>query len=340
MVKKSLVAFAVLATLSGCKTTVTNVCPSSTRVELPMSAHPMKGTAGSKVVLFMPKVQFNTFESERTAAAIYQNLNQHITQAGAEVIDRKLTQKLKSELQIAEASGRYNDKGIAVADMAISTDIGVVNFKRDFTEARSWTKDGKHYSTPASCSFKAEVKATTKVVSLPSLQTVKVINFKDSYSTSTETRNSSCPISQQEKGSIIARAAEYAINANADLKNLLSPKGSVIEMRQCKSGTMVKIGIGTKHGVNPDQDVKFTTYEKVDNGNGNFEVESYGNGEGEVINNPEHGIKSSYSWVLVDKETASKIKKGDTGQVEHEECGLLCQKGGELTEGLSDLIKF
>jgi len=312
MFKKALVAITVLTTITGCVSTKRNVCSASTRVELPMSSHPMKGSSNTKVIVFAPEMKFPTESADRVGAALSQSLSSQVHGTGSILVDRSLAGKLKTEIQIAEQSGIFSNEGVPIADIAIYTDIGLANFTREFTEARSWTSDGKSYSSPASCRFSAEVEASTKAISLPSLKTVKAIELKGDHSMSVETRDARCPISQAQAEGLLAKAAKYAVERSGELKNLLAPKGAVIEMRQCDSGTMVKVDIGKNQGVAPGWDVLFTTYEKVENVDGGYDIETRGYGEGEIINNAEHGIKPRYSWVMIDKKMAEKIKRGDT----------------------------
>ena len=343
MLKRNVVALTVLAVLSGCKSTTHNICPASTRVELPNSSQPMKGTASTKVIVFAPEMAFSNNSAKRISASLDQTLTSQINKTGAKIVDRKLAKKLMTEIQIAEESGRVSTDGVAIADMAILPKIGVADFSREFSEARSWTKDGKSYSSPASCTFKADVEASVRVVSLPSMQTLKTVELKGDNLTIVETRNSSCPMSQQEINSVIAKAAKSAVTRNAELQNLLAPKGAVIEMRQCEGNAMVKIDIGSNHSIAPEQEVKFTTYDRVDIGDGKFEVESFGYGDGEVINSLEHGIKPTYSWIVIDEEVAKKVKKGDTAKPFFEgncDMGFISVFCENINSGIGNLFKF
>ncbi len=332
MLKRNVVALTVLAVLSGCKSTTHNICPASTRVELPNSSQPMKGTANTKVIVFAPEMAFSNNSAKRISASLDQTLTSQINKTGAKIVDRKLAKKLKTEIQIAEESGRVSTNGVAIADMAILPKIGVANFSRKFTDAITWTKKGKEHTLPASCLFSAEVEATIRVVSLPSMQTIKTIDLIADTTTSVETTDSRCPMPQQEINGLIAKAAKRAVTGNAELQNLLAPKGAVMEMRQCEGNAMVKIDIGSNHSIAPEQEVKFTTYDRVDMGNGKFEIETFGYGDGEVINSLEHGIKPTYSWIVIDKEMAKKVKKGDTVKSFFEkECqSLICDTGNDL----------
>ncbi|MGS0826728.1 hypothetical protein ACVBIO_13030 [Shewanella sp. 0m-8] len=338
MFKKAFVALAVLTAVTGCKSTGPNVCSASTRVELPVSDHVVKGTASTKVIIFEPDLKVDTTTAKNITASFHQSLTKQIDKTGSKIVDRSLAKKLKSELQIAEASGKYSSEGVPVADFAIFTDIGVANFSREFKaahEAYDPIKD-KRVRVAASCNFKATIEASTRAVSLPDMLTLDQIQFEGDSDFSFDTSNSRCPISKDQMSSMIAEAAKYAVTRNDDLKNLLAPRAGVVEMRQCDAGTMVRIDMGSRHGVEPEWEVDFITHEKVTNYAGEIEIETSGYGEGEVINNAEHGIKPNHSWVIIDNDMAGKVKSGDTVKVKFKDAcndmsifASLCHKTSE-----------
>ncbi|PKG58646.1 hypothetical protein CXF83_01235 [Shewanella sp. Choline-02u-19] len=346
MLKKAFVAVAVLTAITGCKSTGPNVCSASTRVELPVSSHVVKGTANTKVIIFEPDLKVDTRTAKSITASFHQSLSKQVDMTGSTIVDRSLATKLKSELQIAEASGRYSSEGVPIADFAIFTDIGVANFSREFSAAHESydpIKD-KRVMVAAACNFEAKIEASTRAVSLPDMITLDQIQFAGDSTYSFDTNNSRCPISQEQINSMIAEAAKYAVTRNDDLKNLLAPRASVVEMRQCDAGTMVRIDMGSRSGVEPEWEVDFITHEKVTNYAGEIEIETSGYGEGEVINNAEHGIKPDYAWVMIDKDMAGKVKRGDTVKVKFEddcnEMGFLSSLCHKTSESMSKTFSF
>ncbi|QQX80323.1 hypothetical protein JK628_00090 [Shewanella sp. KX20019] len=347
MLKKAFVALAVLTTITGCKSTGPNVCSASTRVELPVSGHVVKGTASTKVIVFEPDLKVDTSSTaERITASFHQSLSKQVNMTGSKIVDRSLAKKLKSELQIAEASGRYSSEGVPIADFAIFTDIGIANFSREFKgahESYDPIKD-RRVMVAAACNFEAKIEASTRAVSLPDMLTLDQIEFVGDNTYSYDTTNSRCPIPQDQINSMIAKAAKSAVTRSDELKNLLAPRASVVEMRQCDAGTMVRIDMGSRHGVEPEWDVDFITHEKVTNYAGEMEIETSGYGEGVVINNAEHGIKPNHAWVIIDKDMAGKVKRGDTVKVKFEDAcngmsifASLCHK---TSETLSETFSF
>ncbi|MEJ2763808.1 hypothetical protein VV869_07480 [Photobacterium sp. MCCC 1A19761] len=305
----------MMATLSGCQlTSVAEVCPASTRVDLAQAEVPAVGSANAKVLVIPANIEFDDHAKARIQKAITSSIEDQIDEAGRQIVDRKTALKLKDEIILAEQSGRYNTKGIPVADYAVITDINYANFSKHFSEASTTIDlDGNLKYVPPACRFEAEVKANTRIVTLPDMKTVENIQFVGSEYQSTETRNSSCPFSKEQYQGLVTEAAKNAILRNDKLKNILAPSGSVVEMRQCEVGTMVKVDMGSDNGVTPDWEMKFVTREKVAKVDGDgFEIETHGYGEGTVVNNAEHGIKPNYSWVVIDEEMAPKVRRGDT----------------------------
>ena len=103
--------------------------------------------------------------------------------------------------------------------------------------------DGKTHRIPAKCSFKVEVDAIAKVVSLPDMNLVKRIKLHGYDTSSTETSRSNCPISNAGYAGLASKAATEAVDYNLELKSLLAPTAQVLELRQCEEGAMVKIGV-------------------------------------------------------------------------------------------------
>ncbi|MCK8046836.1 hypothetical protein MSG37_18260 [Shewanella sp. 1CM18E] len=346
MLKKSFITLAMLTAVTGCNSTGPNVCSASSRIELPDSSHMVKGTASTKVVIFEPDLKVDTSTAKSITASFDQSLRKQINKTGSQIVDRSLAKKLKPELEIAEASGRYSSEGVPIADFAIFTDIGVAHFSREFKGAHVAYDpiEDKRVRVAPACHFEAKIEASTRAVSLPDMITMDQIEFAGDTTYSYDTSNSRCPISQDQINSMIANAAKYSVTRNDDLKNLLAPRASIVEMRQCDVGTMVRIDMGSNQGVEPEWEVDFISHEKVTNYAGEIEVETRGYGEGEVINNAEHGIKPNHSWVMIDSDMAGLVKRGDTVKVKFEDTcnsmsifASLCHK---TSESLSETFSF
>ncbi|MFC1236407.1 hypothetical protein [Vibrio sp. F74] len=318
MFKKTAVAALVLTALSGCALTggPEHVCTPDNRVEIPVADVEVKSAKDQRVIVLPVDMEFNDSAKKKLQSVVRNDLEAQIAASGAKLVDRKLANKLKNEIKLAEQSGRYNTKGVPIADIAVLTEITASEFSKEYVEARTWTDDdGDSHYIPAKCRFEVEVKGVTKVVSLPGMELIKRMELEGDQRTSTETRNSSCKFSSAQYASLASKAAAESVSYNPELKKLLAPTASVMELRTCEEGSMVKIAMGSDKKVTPGAEIAFSKRMKVDD-----EIETFGYGEGTVVNIPEHGIKSKYSWVAIDEEVALKVNKGDVVKVVPKVC--------------------
>lgn len=329
MFKQTAVALGVVTLLSGCA--VKGVCTPDTKVPMEKSAVPAKTSTSSKVIVLPVEADFKDPALKRIQATMLNALEGQVVATGTTLVDRKIANKLKSEIKLAEQSGRYNSKGVPIADYAVITQINSSELGKRFEEASSWKdKKGKWHKIPAKCYFEADVKGVMKVYSLPDMQLVKRVELKGDENRSTETRNSSCPINNASYTSMAVAAAEEAVKYSNDLKDMLAASAPVLEMRQCEQfGPMVRIGVGSKRNVAPKTDVVFSSRYKTDAG-----VETFDIGKGYVVDNQADAVKPDYSWVAIKEDLALKIKEGDSAKLKFSACSLLdleCQ-AKELTK--------
>ncbi|PSV48920.1 hypothetical protein [Photobacterium indicum] len=321
MFKKTLLATILLTTLSGCVTTgPERVCTPDTKVAIETADVKTPSTENLKVIVLPVDAEFKDSSNTKVKSVLRNDLEAQIAHSGANLVDRKLANKLKNEIKLAEQSGRYNSKGVPIADYAILTEIISTDLSKSYKEAYTYeNKDGETKRVPAKCSYKVDIKAIAKVVSLPSMELVKRIELTGDESITTETRSSKCPISSAQYTGLASKAAAESVSYTHDLKKMLAPSASILELRQCTEGSMVKIAMGTNKKVTPGIDVAFSKSMKNDDG----EVETFALGEGTVVSIPEHGIKAKYSWVSVDKELAKKVQKGNIAKIIPEECSFI-----------------
>lgn len=318
MFKQTAVALGVVALLSGC--TVNGVCTPDTQVPMEKSAVPAKTSASSKVIVLPVEADFKDPALKRIQATMLDAIEGQVIATGTETIDRKIANKLKGELKLAEQNGRYNSKGVAIADYAVITQLNSSELSKKFEEAYSYKdKKGNTHHVPAKCYFEADVKAVMKVYSLPDMQLVKRVELAGDENQSTETRDSSCPVNTASYTSMAVKAADEAVKDSSELKQMLAASAPVLEMRQCEQyGPMVRIGVGSKRNVAPKTDVVFSSRYKTDAGVETFEI-----GEGYVVNNQADAVKPDYSWVAIKEDLALKIKEGDSAKLKFAACSLL-----------------
>ena len=317
MYKKVVVGAALASLLTGCGTK--EICPSSTRVELPQAEVAAKNSESLKVIVLPVDMSFKDAAGKKLKSVLRKELEAQVYNTGTTLVDRKLADKLKGEIKLAEQSGRYNTNGVPIADYAILTEIGSSDLSHSFSEAYSYkNKKGETVRVPAKCSYKAEVTAVAKVVSLPDMGLVERIELSGKDYMTTETRNSSCPMSNAGYTAMISDAAQDAVDDSRTLKKLLAPSAMVLELRQCEAGNQVRISMGTNKKIQPKMDVIFVKQEKYD---GTIETRTYG--EGSVVNNPNDAVKSKYSWIEVDDKVVMQLEKGDQVKVDALACDML-----------------
>lgn len=312
MLKKTLMASAVLATLSGCAT-VSEVCTPDTRVEIEAADVQLPSSDDTKVVVLPVDFEFKNSASKKIQAAMRNALETQIDQTGANLVDRKIANKVKGEIKLAEQSGRLSSKGVPIADYAVITEVTRADLSTSFSERRTYENDdGETKVIPASCSYDFDVEAIAKVVALPSMEVMKRIKLEGDYYTSSETNNSRCPVSESGYGSMAAKAATESVEHSSELSKMLAASAPVLEMRQCESGTQVRIAMGKQKKIKPGMDIQFSNAMKSMEG----ETEIYPIGEGYVVNNEVNAVTEKYSWVVIDEEVSLKVKKGTMGKVD------------------------
>lgn len=311
--KNAILASIVVFLASGCAMGPDHICRPDERVSIGNADKPVKRSEDIKVSILDVDVPNRSVASSRLKTEIRNKLEGQVVDSGSILVDRKLAKKLKQDVQLAEQSGRYSTKGVPIADYVVDTEVTANNVTSSYREAYSYeTKKHKTVYVPAKCSYSAEVSATMKVIAIPDMTLLKRIELSGSASSSNDTDDSDCPISQQRATRLITEAADSAIDENLEFKKQLVPSAPVLELRQCENYNMVKIGMGSKKHVKPKTNIAFS--QNITNPEG--ESESFTIGEGKVVNVENDGIKSDYSWVEIDEELASKIRKGDKAKAE------------------------
>ncbi|MEZ8879441.1 hypothetical protein [Vibrio lentus] len=312
MLKKTLMASAVLITLSGCAT-VGEVCTPDSRIEIEAADIQLPSSANMEVVVLPVDIEFKNAASKKMQSAMRNALETQIDKTGAKLVDRKIANKVKSEIKLAEQSGRLSTSGVPIADYAIITEITHADLSKSFSERRTYINDdGETVVVAPKCSYDFDVEAIAKVVALPSMDVVKRINLKGDHYSSTETSNSRCPVSEVTYTSMAAKATAEAVAYSTDIKKMLAASGPVVEMRQCEVGTQVRIAMGKNQNIEPGADILFSNAVKSLEG----ETEIYPIGDGYVVNNEINAVTEKYSWVVIDEEVSLKVKKGTMGKVD------------------------
>ncbi|WP_165312809.1 hypothetical protein [Vibrio ziniensis] len=317
MFKKGAVALGLTVILAGCASDPERVCLPDQAVPIAEASVPAKSSEDRKVIVLPVDFEFKDSAQKKLQSVIRNSLESQVVSSGTNLVDRKIADKLKGEIKLAEQSGRYNKKGVPIADLAVLTEVTSSDLTYSYSESYTYKdKKGKTHRVPAKCSFKVEVNAIAKVVTLPDMSLVSRIELTGDHRKSTETKRSDCPITNAGYEGLATKAAAEAVEHNPKIKQLLAATAPVLELRQCDDISMVKIAIGSDKKVQPDAKVAFSTAIKNSEG----EIETFAVGEGKVVNIPSHGIKPKYSWVGIDEETALKIQKGDAAKIIPDTC--------------------
>ncbi len=321
MLKKTLMATAVITGLTGCVIKEDVVCTPDTRVDIETAEIQIPSSENMKVVVLPVDIGFENSASKKIQSAMRNALETQVDQTGANLVDRKIANKVKGEIKLAEQSGRLSSKGVPIADYAIITEVTRADLSTSFSERRTYENDdGETKVIPASCSYDFDVEAIAKVVALPSMEVVKRIKLEGDKYSSSETNNSRCPVSNATYGSMATKAATEAVNYSSEINKMLAASAPVLEMRQCEAGTQVRIAMGKNQKIKPGVDILFSNAMKSMEG----ETEIHPIGEGYVVNNEINAVTDKYSWVVVDEEVSLKMKKGTISKVDASlSCSLL-----------------
>lgn len=313
MFKQSAVALGVTILIAGCAPKAEQVCLPDTTVPLPVAQVQPKTSEDIKVIVLPVDLEFNDVAKAKLQSVMRNALESQVTSTGTQLVDRKLANKLKKEIKLAEQSGRYNKKGVPIADYAVITEITSSDLSYKHTEAHTAKNilTGKQMKVAASCDYTVDLTAIAKVVTLPDMTVVKRIELKGDETLQTDNKRSDCPISKATYQGMASKAAAEAVNYSAELRSLLAPSASIQELRQCEFGSMVRIGLGSEKNITPNAKITFSKV--VQNSSG--DLETFTIGEGSVVNIPNDGIKPKYSWVDIDEEIALKIQKGDKARL-------------------------
>jgi hypothetical protein len=298
------------------------------------SKEQLQSTEVLVVVLPVKSSQTSGFEVgavPQLTASIEDGLNQ----AGIEIIDRSLAGSLADELYAYEASGEYNGSGINVADYAIMPAVGNVEIRKSHSAARTWKKDGKMYSSPATCTFRATMTGSIKLYQMPEMSNIDSLSLNGTSSQSYDSNNSSCPMSNDLIYAIGSAATEDAVYAQtANLQSHFSKAGYVLEYRKKDDFHMVNISLGSNNKIKPGQKIKFSTKtQRTNRVTGKTSISEIPYSFSGIVSDL---IEADNSWVIIEEEAETKVKFGDLARTHYEKSFM---DGVMKKSGLSNFTK-
>lgn len=319
MKKVALLSVLALA-MTGCAGTSIKNFDAMAPVSLqPSEIMPSKAElAGSKprvVVFEADHGEITLAKSARVGGTIAGELEKHLGATHSELVDRKLATRLQKELALAEMHGKSGYTGPEVADIAIVGVVTQASAGSSFTEAQRWQdKNGKWYESAAKCNYSGEIAGSIRVYQMPEMQAVKSLELKGSASSSQETRNSNCPLSENGAQRLVQAAASRGVNAlRVDLQNIFAPRGYVIEHRSGNGQNIIKVSMGSNHGLKPGNSLEILNLTHSTNPLTNkTSVDVFKLGTARVSDQ----IGSDTSWMIIDSEIADKIRLGQPVQMQ------------------------
>jgi hypothetical protein len=248
-------------------------------------------------------------------ASLTKAVEKEFSSAGAEVVDRNLAGKLSDELKLAELQGSGGYEGPQVAQFAIRGKLISAEYGARYYEATTWKdKKGEYHVNPAYFEHQARVTGSVSVYELPSLRLVTTVNVGAGVSV-TDPRT---PANRQTGASLLRSATGKAVSdSDYLLKNLVAPKGYVVERRTDGTDSIFKILIGRGQGAKQEDKVVIYSLRKKTNAlTGKEQTEEMPVAEAKVSDQ----IGETESWVIPEnKDAAAKVRLGDYVKVKYEE---------------------
>lgn len=243
-----------------------------------------------------------------------------------DLVDRKASQKLMKEVELAEIKGDKIYEGPAVADYIISGSISKANFTSQYISAQHFfnKETGKYTYVPAKWNYVSEVGGNIKIYEIPSLGVVRIfeINGRSRMSENAKFRSRA----KTEDDYLLREASRDGLDDIAvDLKNFFAKKGYILEKKVLNDRAIFKISLGFEDGIK--QGDKLVVYEKREDKNsitGASEIIESKIAEGVVTDI----INNKSSWILLkNRRDANKVRLGHIVQIKYKK--TFWQKYGE-----------
>ena len=273
-------------------------------------------------------------KSARVGSTIASEIEKHLAATNVELVDRKLANKLRKELALAEMHGKAEYQGEQVADFAILGVVSQAAAGAQFTEGKRFVDNkGNTVTIAPSCKYSGDVAGSVRIYKMPSMRPVTTEELAGSAYSSEDVRYSQdCAISKTGAEQFARDAAARAVaRMRTQLQNQFAPTGFVIEQRANKDQVVVKVTLGGKHGVKEGDTVEIMNVTRMNNPLTNqTSIETFKLGSARVSNQ----IGSESAWIIIDEEIAEKIRIGQPVRLQF-------KKGfGDHFADLRDVVKM
>ncbi len=250
----------------------------------------------------------------------------------AEIVDRSIGIKLKEEISLAEINNNSSYDGPKISDYAIVGTISNATFSSTYkAEKNKYNKNtGTYNYTPPQFTYISQVNGNIKILEVPSLETVKIIEFNGEETESENVQKSGGlniglisiggkeSESRKRNDGLVRRAGKNALfNISEKLQNVFAKIGYIIEKRAYKNKAIFKINLGKDDGIKEGDHFNIIAKYQIQNPlTGEEEIEEKIVATGRVSNK----IDPKNSWIIIkNKENINKIRLGDKLQIFYKE---------------------
>ncbi len=295
--------------LSGCSSWFgERVCPEESRVPLEYADY---------IFTFPEHAYMHPISLDVTSA------NHEIESVAANVIQSQLSEYLPSSIELHYLKSP-TDK--APADQYeirlnnLSAELSVT-----YREEKQWESDeGTIVVNPAYCHYEVDMEGHMAISFDGDVLFNENVSGDESYSIDLEDTQTSCPQTTEHLDSMI-RKASIELLEYSDILEKTKPGMYVSEMRQCSSGTMVKLNRGKNSSLKINDEIIFEGHLRTPEG----EYERFPIGSGYIY--ADDAVGEDYSWVHIDTELATRMSIGVTAYYDdYDPCAFsnLFDRGG------------
>lgn len=275
-----------------------------------------------KVVVLDTKINSDANFEKGAVREVSSKVENGLINAGVEIVDRSLAGRLGDEIAVFEATGRFSGAGLDVADIAILPSVSNVQIGSNYSPQRSYSKDGKSYTNPATCNYQSDMRGNVKLYKLPDLQLIEGISMEGAYSSTGPVNNRNCTISEGLASGLASSAAENAINNTINqIQKHMTGKSYVIEYRKNGDDHFALISMGRNSGLKTGQKIQFAKQvESFNRLTETSEINEVPYSFRGVVSNI---VRADSAWIILDEEAEGRLQFGDIAKKLFEEQSYL-----------------
>ena len=238
------------------------------------------------------------------------------------IAERDNIEKLQKEIALAELNSEQIYSGPQIADYVVTGKIISAGLEHKFQSSSSYynAASGTYVRVPAKNKYEAKVSGNFKILELPSLKVLDIIEFSgEEYRTEDAIENRSFFSSKidpsnikTEDNELLRKATIDAIEDHAHkLKNIFAnfKRGYIFEKRNNGKKDIFLINLGMEDNLKPGLKLDIYTLEEYSEPfSDSISIEEVKIGEATVTDK----ILNDKAWIIIkDKKISNKIKLGD-----------------------------